>query len=181
MTKRSPFSVQDKIYSFSHLENKIFNFTRPESGDLEARTTKILLSYSDHCFTDHFGEDDHFYSKEGVEDRYLCPLRYKLSLGLPDLIKKIVSSNPYIGRTYSKGRREQFFYVEEHYKDETYRMFLEFSPLRNSKNIIEGIRIDVKSAYDEKPHASRVSVDKHFRVWRVVDARIEKIKLDRNR
>ncbi|WP_219640143.1 hypothetical protein, partial [Vibrio cholerae] len=107
------------------------------------------------------------------DERYFCVTRYELSKGLPDLIRSLLDSNPYFLKTFFE-RREQFFYVEQHYKNETYRVFLEIT--KPTKNYAD-IRIDVRSAYHEEAYAKPVSGQDWFKLWRIIDAKLDGVAL----
>ncbi|MEP3591277.1 MAG: hypothetical protein ABJN18_17130 [Marinobacter sp.] len=182
MSIRPPFKIDNQTYDLCHLNNKVFTYTREGKDDIPDKTIKFLFSYSDHCFTDHYGDENYIYKEPpSKKERYFCKLRYKLSLGLPDLLKGIIKSNPYVLMTFVE-HSEQFFYVEQNYQDETYRVFLEISPLKDKvSGSIEGVRIDVRSAYDEKSHATTVSGSDYLKIWKIIDARMTGVKLNRKK
>lgn len=173
------FSRNGVTYDLAHLDTVKFKYTRPASEHTDAKQICILMSFSEHCFTDHHGEDESWiYSNaKSSGERYFCQKRYGLSKHLPDLIRELLDQNAYVLLTFMR-HREQFFYLEDEYRGETYRVFLEVSaPKANYSDI----RIDVKSAYDEKPWDKPVSGSVRYRLWRVIDARLEGIPLVRKR
>lgn len=176
MAKRPPLKIDGEEYRLSHLDNKIFIYTRKGNEDVPDKKIKFLFSYSDHCFTDHYGDENHSYNS-----RYFCKKRYALSIELPNLLKQIIVNNSSLLMTFVQ-HREQFFYVEQNFQDETYRVFLEIHPLKDKESeAIEGVRIDVRSAYDEKPHAGAVTGSNHLKIWRIIDARMTGVQLTRKK
>lgn len=168
------FTKDSKVYDLSHLDQIRLQYVRAGSSDNQVPDKKLILliSFSHHCFTGHDGEESWIYPHQS-DERYFCEKRYELSKGLPDLIKSLLDSNPYFLKTFIK-HREQFFYVEQHYQDETYRLFLEISA--PSKNYAD-IRIDIRSAYHEEDYAKPVTGKGRFKLWRIIDAKLDGIPL----
>ncbi len=171
------FTRSETTYDLTHLNTVKFNYTRPASDTGAQKQLRIHLSFSDHCFTDHFGEDESWIYPYSSSSRYFCEVRYELSKHLPDLIRSLLDHNAYVLLTLMR-HREQFFYLEDEFHGETYRVFLEVSAPRAN---YADIRIDVKSAYDEKPWAKPVSGSVRYRLWRVIDARLQGVPLERKR
>lgn len=177
--KWNAFEIDEVQYDLTHLNTSTFNFNRPATETSEEKTVKITLSFSDHCFTDHHGDsDDWIYADaQSQGTRFFCKTRYELSKHLPDLIRSLLESNPYLLLTFLR-HREQFFYLEEEFHGESYRVFLEVSaPIASYTDI----RIDVKSAYDEKPWAKPVQGSVRYKLWRIIDARLDGVQLQRKR
>ncbi len=172
------FTKGSNTYDLSHLDQIKIQYTRagnPETNTQDKQLT-ILIAFSHHCFTGHIGEEDNIYPHP-YDERYFCEKRYELSKGLPDLIRSLLDSNPYFLKTFIR-HREQFFYVEQQYQNETYRLFLEITaPTKNYADI----RIDVRSAYHEEPYASPVSGQSRFKLWRIIDAKLAGIALPNNK
>lgn len=168
------FTKGTMVYDLSHLDQMKFQYVRAGNPQTQTPSKQLtfLVSFSHHCFSGHIGEQDWIYP-HAKDERYFCVTRYELSKGLPNLIRTLLDSNPYFLRTFLE-RREQFFYVEQHYNNETYRLFLEIT--KPTKNYAD-IRIDVRSAYHEEPYAQAVTGDSRFKLWRIIDARLEGIAL----
>lgn len=173
------FTRNGVTYDLAHLDAVRFVYTRPASEFAKEKKVRIHLSFSDHCFTDHHGQDDSWIypNARSNGERYFCETRYKLSKHLPDLIRKILDWNAYLLLTFQR-HREQFFYVEDEFLGETYRVFLEVS---SPKANYADVRIDVKSAYDEKSWARPVTGSARYRLWRVIDARLAGVPLIKKR
>lgn len=168
------FTKGSVVYDLSHLDQMKFTYVR--AGNPQTLTPSkqltFLVSFSHHCFSGHIGAQDWIYP-HAPDERYFCVTRYELSKGLPDLIRSLLDSNPYFLKTFFE-RREQFFYVEQHYKNETYRLFLEIT--KPTKNYAD-IRIDVRSAYHEEAYAKPVSGQDWFKLWRIIDAKLDGVAL----
>lgn len=173
------FERQGVSYDLSHLNSRRFTYCRPSTVLDNEKELVIFLSFSDHCFTDHYAQDDSWlYPHEPSSGRrYFCVTRYNLSLHLPDLILALLESNPYLLMTLMR-HREQFFYLEDNFQGETYRVFLEISAPRGD---YADLRIDVKSAYNESQWASSVSGSARYKLWRIIDARLQGVSLQRRR
>lgn len=159
------FIKDKKEYDLSHLDQKTLEFTRKEGQKL-----KICMVFSHHCFTaEHIdvGGDEWIYP-DASDERYFCETRYNLSKSLPDYMVALLDKNPYIGRTFTK-HREQFYYIENEFEGETYRIFVEIScPTKNYADV----RIDIRSAYHEELYAKAVSNTGWFKIWRVIDTKL---------
>lgn len=170
------FKKGNTEYDLSHLHPFSFDHTRAATETLPSKTTRFFINFSHHCFTGHVGEDEWIYP-HASDERFFCTKRYALSMNLPQLIRDILNANPYVLRTFM-GHREQFFYVEQNYQDETYRVFLEIScPSRGYADV----RIDIRSAYHEEPYASPVNGDSNFKLWRVIDAKLSGTALPKSK
>lgn len=171
------FQHNGKTYSLSHLDSKVITITRAATEKCSEQKLKAFLTYGDHCFTNHHGQgDDWIYREsEGRKERYFCLDRYEYSKALPTLIPSLIADNPYIQRIITRHRREQFYYLETHLLDVNYRLFLEFS---KSNHPDSDIRIKAISAYEEASWAESVGKGDHFKVWSVIDARINGRQLE---
>ena len=171
MQSWASFVKDEKEYDLSHLDQLSFEFTREEGQKL-----KILLNFSHHCFTGHVGEDEWIYP-HASDERYFCETRYNLSKNLPAFMRSLLDTNPYFLRTFAE-HREQFFYLENEFHGETYRLFIEIScPTKNYADV----RIDIRSAYHEEAYALPVSGNTWFKLWRVIDAKLSGDSLPKNK
>jgi len=168
------FIKDEKEYDLSHLANKFFVFSREDGKKI-----KVYFSFSHHCFTaEHLAEGgDEWAYPHASDERYFCETRYNLSKSLPDHMVNLLTSNPYFCRTLLK-HREQFFYIEDEFHGETYRIFIEVSCPTSG---YADVRIDIRSAYHEEEYARPVTGDKWFRLWRVIDAKLSGISLPKNK
>lgn len=167
MRSWTSFIKDGKEYDLSHLDQLSFDYTRAATDSSPSKTLKFLVSFSHHCFTGHIGEDEWIYP-HAVDERFFCETRYKLSIHLPDFIRQLLEINPYLLRTFFE-HREQFFYIEQEFHGETYRIFIEIScPQKGYADV----RVDVRSAYHEESYAQPVGGDTHFKLWRIIDAKL---------
>jgi hypothetical protein len=159
-------------YDLSHLRSREFTYIRPSNQKKSERPIRFFLSFSDHCFTEHYGEHIYPYSP-GDEERFFCEVRYEHSKHIFDLIKKLISENLHIQRTFNS-HREQFYYLEEHYQNTEYRLFLELS---KSSHPNSDLRIKVVSAYEPRTSSSPVCGQSWHKFLSIVDARINGVSL----
>jgi len=129
MARWDDFKIDGTTYDLSHLNNMTFEHVRTATQTHPEKRTKIILSFSHHCFTDHHGE--HIYP-HSMDERYFCVDQYSHSKMLPELIPDILNRNKYVKRTFN-ARREQFFYLEESRMDIDYRLFLEVQKSTNQQ------------------------------------------------
>lgn len=177
MTYWQPFKLKNIAYDLSHLDNSRHTHTRAATETHPEKKVSFLLTYTNHCFTDHYGEEGNLYhtARDGKQ-RFFCTQRYQLSKNLPDLIKKILTEDPYMKMTFSE-HREQFFYLEDKRLEVDYRLFLELSKLDHTSDV----RIKVASAYPPDSYAKSVGYQTSYKLWRVIDARMEGIQLSSKR
>ena len=168
------FIIDKNGYDLSHLNHLSFEVQRPATETHPTNNVSFFLSFSDHCFTDHFGpSDDWIYTHaKSREQRYFCPNRYEHSKNLPTLIPQIIQNNPYIGKT-KLGHREQFFYLEEKILNVDYRIFFEINK-NTSPNATTDMRINIASAYEPRStlEFKSVGTSGHHKMWSVIDAKL---------
>lgn len=159
------------VYDLSHLNAHVFIATRAASGAYPARSVRIFVSYSNHCFTNHFadeGKDDGSIYLHAGDGRYFCEDRYKGSLVLPGLIPELIEKNILLGRAV-KERRETFFYLEERRMDRDFRIFMK---IERSNHPDSDIRLIITSCHPEETWAAPVGAQGRFNIWRVMDAKL---------
>lgn len=168
------FTIDQNGYDLSHLDHISFQVQRPATDTHAAKDVSFFLSFSDHCFTDHYGEnDDWIYPHaRSRETRYFCLNRYEHSKNLPTLIPQIIQNNPYIGKTNLE-HREQFFYLEEKILNVDYRIFFEINK-NTSPNATTDMRINIASAYEPRStlEFKSVGTSGHHKMWSVIDAKL---------
>lgn len=155
------FSIANHTYTLSHLAAKVITVTRPANDKFPARSIRVFLSYSNHCFTNHFptdGTDDEYLYHHDDDGRYFCMDRYEGSLLLPDLIPQLIKTNVYLGRAL-KERRETFYYLEEHCMGRDFRLFFKIDKSNHQNS---DIRLLVTSCHPEEKWASPVGVQGYF-------------------
>jgi len=160
-------------YSFSHLNPRVVSVTRAATNNFPAKTVRFFVSYSNHCFTKHFADNDDESLLYEDSERYFCRERYEGSLLLPGLIPTLIERNILLALTMFE-HRESFFYLEEFHMGVEYRLFFDISI---SNHPASDIRLKIKSAYPQEPWADAVGSAGHFNFWRVVDARLAGEKL----
>lgn len=162
-----------RTYSMRHLDASVISVKRAATETHPAKIVRFFVTYSNHCFTKHFAENDDETLLYEDSRRYFCTERYAGSLLLPGLIPILIQNNILLGLTM-KERRESFFYLEEHHMGVTYRLFFDIS---SSSHPASDIRLKVTTAYPEDDWAADVGVQARFTIWRVIDARLAGEKL----
>lgn len=168
------FNNNGTVYDLSHLHPKTMEITREATDSHPSKDVRIFLSYSDHCFTDHHGEDDSwiYTNAQGYKTRYFCRERYRYSFEIDNILQRVFRDNVYIKRTMNE-KKEQFFYLDVNTLFCDFRLFLEIEKHHKQDH---DIWMKVVSAHPEKPYANPVGGD-YFKVWRVMDARQSNIEL----
>lgn len=107
--------------------SSVISVTRATTETHPAKTVRFFVTYSNHCFTKHYAENDDETLLYEDSRRYFCTERYAGSLLLPSLIPILIENNILLGLTM-KERHESFFYLDEHNMGVTYRLFFDISP-----------------------------------------------------
>lgn len=170
------FEVDGIEYNLEHLTGKEFTYIRAATDTNPARNIRFYIEYSNHCFTEHYGEHEYPHGASH-EIRYFCQVRYEHSKNIFSLIRDIISNNIFMQMTFSE-HREQFYYLEEHFHGVDYRIFLEISKSHHQNS---DVRLKVVSAYEPRAHSQAVGGTGWFRFFSIVDARLNGSKLQRKR
>lgn len=171
LLKWPDFSVDNHHHDLSHLNAKVITVTRAATEQYPARSVRVFLSYSNHCFTNHFADEgtgDEYIYPHANDGRYFCMDRYEGSLLLPKLIPELIQRNVVIGRQM-KERRETFFYLEEHCMGRDFRLYFKIGKSNHQNS---DIRILVTSCHPEEAWAQPVGVQARFNIWRVIDSKL---------
>lgn len=177
------FVIDKQIYDLSHLDYQEFTAKREQTETHPLQEVKFFMSFSDHCFTDHYGENDNWIYRHATspKDRYFCLNRYHHSKGLPSIIPQMINENPYIGRYYNQ-TKEQFFHVDQKFHDVTYRIFFDISK-NNSPRATTDLRIKILSAYEPRTtqELKPIPSSGYFKMWKIIDSRLDGIPLKKGR
>ena len=142
--------------------------------EIEERPVRVGVRFSNHCFTEKWDEAIHagqsIIFDAGNKPRVFCPLRFQLSLGLPDLIRGLPNGHVY--------QTPEANYVKVTTADgEEYRMFFN---IKKGGHHGDGCHVTlfVESAY--APNGDGLAVEKmtkvRFRVLVSKTLRGEKVK-----
>lgn len=118
------------------------------------RRLRINVKFSNHCFS-HKKQENTDYPKEkelldhGGRSRIFCPIRYQLSLALPQIVRSL--NNPKC-KVYETASRRNFNYsIEVDDPKGPYHLFFEVSKARGELAKMQDITLFVESAYHEDP------------------------------
>jgi hypothetical protein len=96
MTKWPAFKIKDDVYDLTHLNSDIITISREATTTFPQRSHSVFLSFNDHCFTEHFNEDDDddwvYHFSKGQVPRYFCKNRYECSKLLPNLLLNLINA-----------------------------------------------------------------------------------------
>jgi len=179
MSKHENFKKGSLTFDLSHLDPISVDFIRPATEKNTEKKYKVWVSFSDHCFTDHFAKNDDidWLYKPSYTERYFCTDRYQHSKGLMGVLHNLALTNPYIGKTFNQ-HREQYYHLEANILDIDYSVFFEIDKNNNPAN---DLRIKIVSAYEKAEWSQAVSTSSHHKFWSVLDSKVNNTKLKMKR
>lgn len=161
-------TIQGAEYNFEHLVPITIEVTAGK--DAQARTYKVLVNFSCHCFTqeldDQIHTPDYHYVHEN-ERRAFCPVRYELSRGLPDIIREIGNK-----RVYFTWERNYVYIEQVDDQGEVVPYTIFFDVKRGNKGVADVV-MTIVSAY-AKPGMARQASPIRFPMLIAKTARGEK-------
>jgi radical SAM superfamily enzyme YgiQ (UPF0313 family) len=150
--KWTPYQHNGQIFDLSHLDDFEYIFVQAATNGNPARQYVVLVTFTDHPFTDSSNEDAmpiyrKTQSREGVKHRYFNHKRWWLSKWLPELIKAFgdVNKKFYVLADGAYFRLE--FFNEANQKIE-YDIF--FDLVKEKQRLV----MVVKSAYERDPNSN---------------------------
>ncbi|MFS8051598.1 hypothetical protein QD357_02110 [Rhizobium sp. BR 317] len=135
-------SYGGETYGLSHLDPFTLHISHEE------KTYRVYIQFGHHCFTED-REEWHSQDRKyefGNEVRSFCPIRYKASKKLPDIIAGLVEKSVYKGKEYN------YFVLRNHDllgNAPPYAMFFSVERSRNKKK--GDVFMRIQSAY-QKPN-----------------------------
>lgn len=148
-----PLTIGEQTYSLSHLEPVTFSFFSKAAN----RELKVHVTYSNHCFTSSWEasrrpEGQPILRDSGGRGRTFCEIRYRLSLGLPEVISRLNSAQCKVWQTHA--RRNWAYSVRVEDPAGPYHVFLGVS--RAARERVQDIDVMVESAYHETEGAPKL-------------------------
>ncbi|WP_315386503.1 heat-shock protein [uncultured Stenotrophomonas sp.] len=145
----SPLRVGGQLVDLSHLEP----FTIIIQSEKVDKPLRIAITFSNHCFSASHGDIPHPPGDEVIWDgrkmRTFCPTRYRLSHGLPDVIRSLEERKVILA---AHGASWIHTLTIEN-PDGPYHLFLTVKRSSNEKRAWQDIDVIVESAYPETRNA----------------------------
>lgn len=138
------------IYDLSHLNPFNFEF----KSNLAKKTLRVHVVFTNHCFTtsdikDSSNHDFPLFHQKDRKPRIFCPVRYRLSKDLPQLIHNLNNEKAKVKE--AKSRRNWGYSVEIEDPNGPYHIFFEVRKTVGEKKKYHDIKITIESAYHEDP------------------------------
>ena len=143
-----PIVIGDNTYTFAHLSP----FTMRFASLSARRELRVNVTFSNHCFS--FSPEDnivypnsHHLLDQGGKPRIFCPIRYRLSKDLPELVRSLNNDKCYVWET--KTRRNYNYSLEIVDPFGPYHLFMKVSRSTNLR--LQEVSVFIESAYHEDP------------------------------
>ena len=143
----SALTIGGQTYDFTHLEPFTFTIT----SQLAKRDLRVHVTFSNHCFTRGYEPATHPVGEpiipDGRRQRTFCPIRYRLSLALPDIIQGLMHPKAKVWETAAE--RNWCFSITVEDPDGPYHVFFEVRRSGQDKRQWQELNLVVESAYHE--------------------------------
>lgn len=148
----NPVTIGDTVYDLSHLNP--FNLTF--ESKMAKKEIRVNVSFTNHSFTKSYIADLELegyplFDQETERPRIFCPIRYRLSTELPNLILGLNNETSKVKQTIAKRNWAHSITIED--PSGPYHIFFEIRKSANEKKKSQDINMVVESAYheDDKP------------------------------
>jgi len=157
MTKKpyfDPLRIGSETLSLAHLEP----FTFTVDSEKAKKTLKIRVTFSNHCFTKRFYPRADpaglpLLVTHTPRPRIFCPIRYRLSFRLPQLIQEIQTPGTRVLQTTS--RRNWAYSIRIEDPEGPYHVFFELVRSGEHQKTFQDLNLVVESAYHEDPEGEK--------------------------
>ena len=149
-----PLKLGSDTLSLTHLEP----FTLVIDSEKAKKTLRIRVTFSNHCFTKRFYPETEpkgfpLLDTDTPRPRIFCPVRYRLSFQLPELIRSIQASGAKVKQT--SARRNWAYSIQIEDPEGPYHVFFELSRSGNHQKAWQDLNLVVESAYHEGPEGEK--------------------------
>lgn len=145
-----PIVIENKLYTFSHLEPFVFSFDDPRQK--QSIIYSLNVRFTNHCFSQTFDPVHHTETMvvgNGRQKRAFDPERYALSARLPDIVRALSTQRVY--QTWERRNYVAYETLAELPAGEVYRVFLTLETAgRESRRRGCNLDLFVESAYPGK-------------------------------
>lgn len=141
--------ISGNAYDFEHLDP----FVMIVNSDMARKSLRVHVRFTNHCFTRGYNSFSHPAGEPAIEDhsgnkRTFCPIRYRLSLSLPDIIKRLINPQEKVYQTFA--RRNWAYTVTIDDPAGPYHLFFEIRKSPASERHLQDLSIVIESAYHEE-------------------------------
>jgi len=135
--------IEGNTYDFEHLEP----FTLIVPSEKAKRDLRVRVRYTTHCFSvSHdpliHAPGGYVFKDHGDRERLFCADRYRMSLSLPTIMKRL--EHPDVKVTQTAARRNWVYTIKIEHPDGPYYVFFE---VRHARNNQQDMMLTVESAY----------------------------------
>lgn len=140
--------IADERVDLSHLEP----FTFVIHSQLAKRDLRVHVTFSNHCFTKGYEQASHPAGEPIIDagsprPRTFCPIRYRLSQQLPDLIKTLNHPKAKVRETSAERNWCYSLTIED--PEGPYHVFFEVRRASRDRRQWQDLNLVVESAYHE--------------------------------
>jgi len=141
--------ISGSAYSFGHLDP----FVIIVNSDMAKKKLRVHVRFTNHCFTKGYDAAVHPKDEPTIDDhsgnkRTFCPIRYRLSLSLPDIINRLIAPQEKVYQTIA--RRNWAYTVTVDDPAGPYHLFFEIRRASSSEKHLQDLNIVIESAYHEE-------------------------------
>jgi len=149
-----PLQIGSETLSLTHLEP----FTFVVDSVKAKKKLRIRVTFSNHCFTKRFYPGTEpaglpLLDTDTLRPRILCPVRYRLSYQLPELIASIQAPGARVLQT--SARRNWAYSIQIEDPKGPYHVFFELSRSGKHQKAWQDLNLVVESAYHEDPEGEK--------------------------
>lgn len=146
----APLNVGGEVFDLGHLQAFTFEF---ESQSLK-KWLRVHVTFSNHCFTKGYGVEQHVPGEPIIDEftprpRLFCPIRYRLSKSLPELIRGM--NHPAVKVFETVAERNWAYSIKIEDPDGPYHVFLEVRRPPAVHRHLQDVNLVIESAYHEDP------------------------------
>lgn len=138
-------TIDAQTFTFDHLEPFTFSFR----SQLVKRELSVHVTFSDHCFSVAYTPTDDGMREDvigyGARARKFCPIRYRLSLGLPAVVSSL--NQPHVKVWQTAAQRNWAYSMKIDDPAGPYYVFFEVR--KASSNKPQDLNLVVESAYHQ--------------------------------
>lgn len=145
----SPLEIEGETYEFSHLDPFTMRFDSKNAN----RTLRINVRFSNHCFSysqtdEALAPPTHLLDHNG-RSRIFCPIRYRLSLELPKIVRSLNNPKCKVHQTAAERNFNYSLQIDD--PQGPYHLFFEVSKATGKSATMQDVNMFVESAYHEDP------------------------------
>ena len=148
-----PVVINGQTFDLAHLEPFSFEI----DSERAKRRLRVHVTFTTHCFSQSYDTARHMPEDAAIVDiqgrlRVFCPVRYRLSFQLPDLIRGLCRPNVKVSETAAE--RNWCFSIRIEDPTGPYHVFFELRRAGADRAQHQHLNLVVESAYHEDPELS---------------------------